>query len=704
MNKIPLQRRWILPVVAPFAIVLALLTMMLFAPGAKAAEPPRISSFVTDDSGFLSESQTNQVSTAAAATSRNGLNVYYVLAPDFSGYDPLDWCLAAAGQSSLANNAVVFVLAYEERDSTWCTSLPEDSTIISDDQVDSAFDGALSIVSTSNPLSPQVAADAGEYFAEQLGAAASTGAAGTAVGSTGSNAATGDSSTLPYFLLLIVLIGIGLVLWLIVRSSKNKTSGGTGTAQPAMKPEELVGQAQQQLLYSDEALRNAEDDLQFARAQFGNLRTDNFANAVKVARSGLTDAFELMPKMTDASNKQQKAQYATQILSIIQAVMPPVKEAQDQLKEARQREVSAEEQLRNMTERVKEARDSLVPERQRLQDLSLRFTPVQLESLLQKPQQAEAFLDAAQRYLDQARLELNTNRAKTVEDIDSAASQLALALGAIDSIRNAEQSIGESDRVLNSAIASISADLNDVERLAPRSLSFQPLVTEAQAAIADGQQARRGNGDPLAALGRLRSAEDALDEALQPLRSASDQQVRMQAQARERLAAAEAIVSQAQSQVQQGRYRAELSVRTAVSNANSQLTRARQTVQSDPEASINASTAAEAQARSALNQLRTARPQTTQRGGGSNSMLWGMILGSALSGGGRPPRGYGAPPRRGHGGQPFGSPRRSGFGGGSGLGGGSSFRGSSGKSGGSFRGGSSGGGFRGGGGGRSGKF
>lgn len=663
------------------------------------AGPTAINDYVTDPTGFLDSSQASQVRSAATSALSNGIAPYYVLVPDFSGQDPMDWCIESANRSSLPENAVVFVLAYEERDSDWCTSLPADNPIISDSQINGAWQGALDQIRDSNPLQPQAAADAGIYFANQLASAANSGAVTPGQGSNQGSASWG------WFWGLLLILGIVVLIVVLVGSKKKGKQGGpAGGAKVTPKSaDEAVAQAQQQLLYADEALRAAEDDVQFAKAQFGSARTDAFSQAVTRARAGLTDAFTLLPRIDDAKSPQEKAAIAGQISQIVGSVMPPVKAEQDQIQASREREIGAEQQIADVQARINEARADIPREQQHLADLALRFTPTQLASLQDKPQLAGAFLDAAERHLQEAKMQVVTNRSAAVESVDSAASQLALALGALDSIKAAEKTIGESDRVLAAAIASISSDLNDVTRLAANQAAFQALVADAQAAIAAGQQARSGGGDPLSALERLRSAEGALDQALAPLRSTDEQRQRLAAQANERLAAAEALVSQANAQAQSGRAGMSLSARTEASNAVAQLGIARQTLQTDPVASINASTAAEQHARNALTQIQqTPMYPQQQRGGSNNSMLWGMLLGSMLSGGGGGGGGY-------RGGSSYGS-RNAGFGGSSGgmFGGGSGgFRGSSGggRSSG-FRGGgfSGGGGFRGGGGGRSGKF
>ena len=115
---------------------------------------------------------------ASREAATQGVSPYYVVVPDFSGQDAESWCIAASNMSGLPGNAVVFALAYESRDATWCTELPENSSVISDAAIDRAIDGALGIVATSDPLLPEPAAEAGVYFATSVGANA-TGSATT---------------------------------------------------------------------------------------------------------------------------------------------------------------------------------------------------------------------------------------------------------------------------------------------------------------------------------------------------------------------------------------------------------------------------------------------------------------------------------------------------------------------------------------------
>ncbi len=652
------------------------------SPVAQATPPVQINGPITDPTGFFDSTQTNRLKQAADQVRPHGVVPYMAIVPDFSGMDPLDWCVDAADGSGLPSNAIVYVIAYQERDSEWCRG-PNDAAV-SDEDVEQAFVAALDVLAETDPLLPATAAEAGIVFFHDLAASASGGAVG-GVSSSSSN----DSSGSGAFWVLILLLG-GVGGFFVFRGKKRK--GKQGKANKA-NVEEQVQATKQQLLYADEALREAEEDAQFARAQFGSAKTQALASAVTTARSGITQAFELLPGLDEGTN-QQKAAVADQITQILQTVMPPVKEAQDQLQAVRDREIGAEQQLKDLQDRIAQTRSDIPTEQRRLADLGLRFTPVQLASLKEKPELAEKLLDSAQEHVEEARKQLPTNRSGAVESLDTAARQLALAMAALESVKSAEETIGQSDRVLAAAIASISSDLDDVSRLATNQAAFQPLVADAQAAVQEGQAARRGDGDPLQALAHLRSAEEALDTSLAPLRSEREQAQRNEALALERLAAAEALVNQAQLQAQAGGAAVPLSARGALTNATKQLQLAQRNLKTNPTASIAASSSAEQHAQTALAQtMNMPIYQQNRRGGGSN-LLWGMALGSMMSGGGRssyssPYRGsYGTPAPRRNTSRGFSGGSSSGFRGGSSRGGSSGFRGGSS---GGFRGGSSGG-------------
>lgn len=648
---------------------------------------------VTDPDGYLSVRQAGEVRNALAITTSKGATTRYVLVPDFSGYDPTDWCAQSAEQSSTGPNTIVFVLAYEERDSAWCTNVGQGSELISDSQIDDAWDAALDVAAAAGSFDADTAAATGIAFAESIGASLDVGAAGSS--SAGSRGADGWNWPL-VFLTTLVLVAIFAIVVASNRKKRRLRASGRGAPTSAQKQEQ-IDLAQTQLLASDELLRGATDDVLFAQAQLGMAQADRLDAAVKAAEQEIAQAFMLLTKMQDTKSLDAKADIAAQIQGKIAAVMPPVHEAQEELKHLRDRQLDAAQRLGDMRERLAEADAQVNRSTRTLDDLRMRFTPQQLRSLDQKPTQATAFIHAAQENCDEAQRLMDTDRPAAVDALDRASSQLASALMALKTIDTAEATIAESNQILAAAVASITSDLDDVDRLATDRANFAPLVQDARDAVQAGQVARYGQDDPLAALEKLRNAEDALDRALAPLRSAHDQTLRNQQLVGERIASAQTMVSHAESAVASARSYSGLEARSALSTAQQQLAFARNTQGTDPTAAVTAANAAMSAAQNAISLVRAApspSPSTNRRSSSNNSMLWGMVLGSMM----------GNNRNRSYGGVGYGGPRAGGYGSSSRSGGyrsssrsGGSFGGSSrstGRSSGGSRG-SLGGGFRG---------
>ena len=179
---------------------------------------------------------------------------------------------------------------------------------------------------------------------------------------------------------------------------------------------------------------------------------------------------------------------------------------------------------------------------------------------------------------------------------------------------------------LAAAIGSISADLSDVERLDTDPATFTPLVADARAAISEAQDALANNGDPLAALEHLRSAEATLDAALAPLRTSQEAHDKAFSAATSQIALAESAVGQAQRYVQGRRGAIDLQVRGTLNNAEQALQAAHDSLDSNPQAAVTHATNARTLADRVMST--PIQPTTATWGGTGNSN--GSFTGSSL--------------------------------------------------------------------------
>lgn len=703
---------------AALSTVLGLLALVLFgrmaaaapAPFVTPAAPPiTIDSPVVDPDGILTPTDVKNVEKAIGRAAEAGVNVVYVLVPDFSGADPTDWCSSSGDISDLSLNTVIFVLAYEERDTSWCTNMTEDNGIISDSEVDDAWDAALDRIRGVDPITSNALTNAGVSFADVIASKASSGSTVPSSPSDTAPAAGTKDESRSGILELFIFFGVsGLLLWLLNSNAKKKKRlAAHPTSAPGEDQEALVAKARQQLFYADEALRSAKDEAAFAEAEFGYLRSDSLRNAVAAAQAGLDRAFTLLTQMNETQDVSKQAALAQQILAILDKTMPPVHAAQTALKGLRDKQLNAEQYLRELRARAQELSAEVPRAQTTLDRLAAKHSANELASLVNKPAQVAELIQSANELLGSAQAQITTDRQAAADTLEDASGTLAEAQANLLAIQKAEGQLAQANQALTATMASVTSDLQDVERLAKGQASLAPLVETARRALAQGELALAGSGDPITALADLKTADDALDQALAPLRSAEQQRQRDNALAAERINAAQAVLDQANSQLQLSRGYASLDARQAVTSAQTSLSQARSAQANDPQRAIKAADTAFSQGQRALMLIRNTpaqaqwSPSQSRRRNRSNSMLWGMLMGSMMSssrgrsrssgyrtsgfGGPRPPQ------RRSSG----GSRGRSSFGGSTG-----GFRGGGG--GGGFRGG--GGGFSGGGGGGRGKF
>src|SRR5699024_11478997 len=105
---------------------------------------------------------------------------------------------------------------------------------------------------------------------------------------------------------------------------------------------------------------------------------------------------------------------------------------------------------------------------------------------------------------------------------------LSHAATLIESVHQGSNELQDAKGKLDDAVASIRADLIDADNLAKNDSGVQALLPRANHAIS-GALAAKENGDPIAALAEVTSAEDALADALEPHREQAEADRRAQA-------------------------------------------------------------------------------------------------------------------------------------------------------------------------------
>lgn len=559
---------------------------------ALATSPVTISTSVTDPSGWLSDSQVSEISSSADEAGSAGLQVYFVTVPDFSGAEPIEWCKTSGVNSGLSNQSIVYVIAYKERMFTSCGNA--DQQVVTNSDITRATSAAKKVLAKSNPLDADTTTDAATTFISTL--------TSTATGQASSSSSTGvPSSGKSGFgwirtVVVVVVIG-GLIVFFVKR---NKAKGGSplapkttdghpwapGDPLPSLTEDQvlaLTNQSSTLLLQADELVRSATDELDFARAQFGETKTDAYAKALSAAQAGIAKAFASQQTMNEASDSRSRTEAALTLQHELNQVMPALVEQQKAFSQLRDEEASVPTQATDVKTRISEAIAALPSVEAELTALQTLYSSTTVASLMDNPQQARALLDSASAAANQATSLATSDPSAALVQLDIARRALAMAGHQTEAIMSAKHDLAAANEVLTKAIASITSDLSDVTTLKADSVAFAPLVAEAQKAVAEAQSARAGSGDPLAALENLRLAESQLDAALEPLRSQADARERKVEAARNAVSDAQAQYARANSYIQGRRGVIPLDVRSKLAEAKAELDQAVALVQTDPD-------------------------------------------------------------------------------------------------------------------------
>lgn len=563
---------------------------------ALATSPVTISTSVTDPSDWLSDSQVSEISSSADEAGSAGLQVYFVTVPDFSGAEPIEWCKTSGVNSGLSNQSIIYVIAYEERMFTTCGNA--DQQVVTDSDITRATSAAKKILAKSNPLDADTTTDAAITFISTLTSTVTGQASSSSSHSSSTDAPSSGKSGFGWIRTVVVVVVIGGLIVFFVKRNKAKGAStpapkatadhpwAPGDQLPSLTEDQvlaLTNQSSALLLQADELVRSAADELDFARAQFGETKTDAYAKALSAAQAGIAKAFASQQTMNEAPDSRSRTEAALTLQHELNQVMPALVEQQKTFSQLRDEEASVPTQATDVKTRILEAIAALPSVEAELTALQTLYSSTTVASLMDNPQQARALLDSASVAANQATSLATSDPSAALVQLDIARRALAMAGHQTEAIMSAKHDLAAANEVLTKAIASITSDLSDVTTLKADSAAFAPLVAEAQKAVAEAQSARAGSADPLAALENLRLAESQLDAALEPLRSQADARERKVQAARNAVSDAQAQYARANSYIQGRRGVIPLDVRSTLAEAKAELDQAVALVQTDPD-------------------------------------------------------------------------------------------------------------------------
>ena len=442
----------------------------------------------------------------------------------------------------------------------------------------------------------------------------------------------------------IAVLGIGTAVVVGVRRRRRGSARAPGEQSQA----QLDRTAGSLLVELDDALRESDEELGFAEAQFGAAATAEFRAALQSAREQVQRAFAIRQRLDDAEAEtaEERRALTVELIELCTAADAALDAHADAFEQLRDLEANAAAVVTDLTAAHAALPARLAAAETTRSRLAERFgdgAVAPVASAVEQARELEAFaatsLAAARDQLAAGSSSESALSVRAVQQSIAQAEQLAQSVETLDA---------ELPKIVerrDAAATELRTDLVEARTLAAGS-SGSADASALAAAVADAESALDAvdDHDPSSALAALDAADAALSAALATVRERHERQARAQQQlgrtretALEQLAAAQSFISTRRGGIG-------AAARTRVAEAERHLDRAASLEADDPEAALAEARLAADNAREAL---RVARSDVAGFTGASGSSaapqlataVLGGLLGGSLSGsgGGRRP-------------------------------------------------------------------
>ena len=586
-----------------FAAIMMVAMLVGGAP-AFATEPLTTSGHVTDPDGFLSDEQRETIETPAKSFySTYTTYIDVAVIPNFSGQKPLAWCEATLEQSRSAQQGILYVVAYEDGTNVSCAG----SELAKDSITRLMLDGALSAARykhKTTPLTPEEAVAGSRAFIDALRSDYDFRARNAAENSKRrqeeekrreerkkEEAKRNRGANI--IISAVIVIAIVSNLWVWIRKQREYDYAEPPTVDEDTEPTPIVdtvrrdalraaAEARRRLSEAEEQVRAAEEDWNFARAQFGSAAAEEYGRRLEAAKEAIARGFDTLKQIEQTPDSHAKRRLATTITEDLDKNLAPLRDARKEFAAQREKRSSLPTQLADARERLIEELADLERSKEELSSIAGLYPESMLASLQDNPERAAALLESARAALETAKAHLDTDPTRTASALDTAQRALSMANAQTDAIFSAKTDLDTFREKLAASIGSVSQALSDAKRLDFASASFAPLLDEAEAAIAQGQRALVSDEDPLGALENLRDVELRLEAILAPLMTQEEAKRKAKETAQRHIRDADAALAWARKYLKDHEGSALLDVNKLMHEAEQAMTEAREVLDEDP--------------------------------------------------------------------------------------------------------------------------
>ncbi len=579
------------------AIVIA--AMLVGGAPAYATEPLTTSGHVTDPDGFLSDDERAQLeSDAESLRSTYGMIIDAVVIPNFSNLKPSVWCQATLEKSRTAEKGILYVVSYEDGTDTYCADAQFARNLTTNPSHKHIFDDALVKARhnyTSSPLTSDAVSAGISSFIGEIDTAAYAQAQVDRFNVTtqqGQDSRSDDYKTRRAIGFVIAGGLLVLTLFLKLRAKlreqeqddgRDANSAGLTPLVDPVRREALraAAQARRRLSEAEEQVRAAEEDWNFARAQFGSAAAEEYGRRLEAAKESIARGLDTHKQIEQTPDSHAKRRLATTITEDLDKNLAPLQDARKEFAAQREKRSSLPTQLADARERLIEELADLERSKEELSSIAGLYPESMLASLQDNPQRAEQLLESARAALETASAHLDTDATRAASALDTAQRALTMANAQTDAIFSAKTDLDTFRERLTSSIGSVSSALTDAKQL-DSSDAFSPLLDEAEAAITRGQRALVSDEDPLGALENLRDVELRLEAVLAPLMTQEQAKLKAKETAQRHIRDADAALTWARRYLKDHEGSALLDVGKLMHEAEQAMTEAREVLDKDP--------------------------------------------------------------------------------------------------------------------------
>ncbi len=602
-----------------------------------ATDPVQLGSgYVLDQAGVLDKSQATTVNQRMADLyAAKGVDLYVVYVDAFTNpSSSQQWADQVAQSNGLGVKQYVLAVAVTGRQ----YYLSGDNT---------------------GPMSAQQLADVEAAIKPALSAGDYAGAAVTAADRFESALGGGGSSGggFPVALIVVLVIAViaaGVVVWFVVRRRRT-TSGAIATSGAPASPldqfdtQELGRRASSALVDTDDAVKTSEQELGFARAQFGDAAAADFQTALAAARELLNRAFTLKQQLDDGvkDTEEQTRAWNIEILQLCEQANAGLDEKAAAFDELRQLEQNAPEALARVQQQRTAAFASLDSAAAHLAELSGHYSPDALSTVADNPAQARERIAFADAQLAQAQAAIAASNggaaAVSIRAAEEAVAQAGLLEDAVDKLG---RDLEEGERTAAALVTELEGDMATAAGLPDPDGTVAAAIAATRAQVDAATTELAGAAKrPLAILQALEAANARIDGVVQGVRDAAAQTQRAQQLLSQTIMQAQAQVSAAEDYITARRGAIGAEARTRLAEAGASLVQAQQLQTTDPAQALQLAQRANQLAGQSIQYAQTdvgsfQNPGVGgMLGGGSGGGMLGAVLGgivlNSMLGGGR---------------------------------------------------------------------